>query len=166
MKATRMGRIRNIHFIGIGGAGMAGIAEVLVNLGYSVSGTDLKLTGVTERLRSLGARFEGSVRFEGSMAFGGRARFGRSRLFAGRRTTCFREGRAAHRGERRNAQTSRSRRWRGCRRCRWRWIRGSRFAVIVAGAVRFLVEDRRRPTGVRGTTLRIVEFGDGAPTAL
>jgi UDP-N-acetylmuramate--alanine ligase len=56
MKATRMGRIRNIHFIGIGGAGMAGIAEVLVNLGYSVSGTDVKLTGVTERLRKLGAR--------------------------------------------------------------------------------------------------------------
>jgi UDP-N-acetylmuramate-alanine ligase len=40
MKATRMGRIRNIHFVGIGGAGMAGIAEVLVNLGYAVSGTD------------------------------------------------------------------------------------------------------------------------------
>ena len=39
----RMGRIRNIHFVGIGGAGMAGIAEVLLNLGYSVSGTDLKL---------------------------------------------------------------------------------------------------------------------------
>ena len=56
MRATRMGRIRNIHFIGIGGAGMAGIAEVLVNLGYSVSGTDLKLSGVTERLRALGAR--------------------------------------------------------------------------------------------------------------
>ena len=53
---TRMGRIRNIHFIGIGGAGMAGIAEVLVNLGYSVSGTDLKLSSVTERLRRLGAR--------------------------------------------------------------------------------------------------------------
>src|SRR5262245_64530327 len=53
---TRMGRIRNIHFIGIGGAGMAGIAEVLVNLGYSVSGTDMKLTSVTERLRRLGAR--------------------------------------------------------------------------------------------------------------
>jgi UDP-N-acetylmuramate--alanine ligase len=52
---TRMGRIRNIHFVGIGGAGMAGIAEVLLNLGYSVSGTDLKLTTVTERLRSLGA---------------------------------------------------------------------------------------------------------------
>ena len=53
---TRMGRIRTIHFIGIGGAGMAGIAEVLLNLGYAVSGTDLKLTPVTERLRTLGAR--------------------------------------------------------------------------------------------------------------
>jgi UDP-N-acetylmuramate--alanine ligase len=53
---ARMGRIRNIHFVGIGGAGMAGIAEVLLNLGYSVSGTDLKLSSVTERLRSLGAR--------------------------------------------------------------------------------------------------------------
>ncbi len=53
---ARMGRIRNIHFVGIGGAGMAGIAEVLLNLGYSVSGTDLKLTSVTDRLRSLGAR--------------------------------------------------------------------------------------------------------------
>jgi UDP-N-acetylmuramate--alanine ligase len=52
----RMGRIRNIHFVGIGGAGMAGIAEVLLNLGYHVSGTDLKLTTVTERLRTLGAR--------------------------------------------------------------------------------------------------------------
>jgi UDP-N-acetylmuramate--alanine ligase len=56
MTTTRMGRIRNIHFVGIGGAGMAGIAEVLLNLGYSVSGTDLKLTSVTERLRGLGAR--------------------------------------------------------------------------------------------------------------
>jgi UDP-N-acetylmuramate--alanine ligase len=59
---TRMGRIRNIHFVGIGGAGMAGIAEVLVNLGYAVSGSDVKLTSVTERLRSLGARVvEGHV---------------------------------------------------------------------------------------------------------
>jgi UDP-N-acetylmuramate--alanine ligase len=55
---ARMGKIRNIHFVGIGGAGMAGIAEVLLNLGYSVSGTDLKLSAVTERLRSLGARVE------------------------------------------------------------------------------------------------------------
>jgi UDP-N-acetylmuramate--alanine ligase len=52
----RMGRTRTIHFIGIGGAGMAGIAEVLINLGYAVSGTDVKLSSVTERLRSLGAR--------------------------------------------------------------------------------------------------------------
>jgi len=52
----RMGKIHTIHFVGIGGAGMAGIAEVLLNLGYAVSGSDLKLTSVTERLRSLGAQ--------------------------------------------------------------------------------------------------------------
>jgi UDP-N-acetylmuramate--alanine ligase len=52
----RMGRIQTIHFVGIGGAGMAGIAEVLLNLGYAVRGSDLKLTSVTERLRSLGAK--------------------------------------------------------------------------------------------------------------
>ncbi|HEY8518442.1 MAG TPA: UDP-N-acetylmuramate--L-alanine ligase [Gammaproteobacteria bacterium] len=51
----RMGRIRTIHFVGIGGAGMAGIAEVLLNLGYRVQGSDLKLTAVTARLQSLGA---------------------------------------------------------------------------------------------------------------
>jgi UDP-N-acetylmuramate--alanine ligase len=50
-----MGKIRTIHFVGIGGAGMAGIAEVLLNLGYSVRGSDLKLSSVTERLRGLGA---------------------------------------------------------------------------------------------------------------
>jgi len=53
---NRMGKIRTIHFVGIGGAGMAGIAEVLLNLGYTVSGTDVKQSIVTERLRSLGAR--------------------------------------------------------------------------------------------------------------
>ena len=37
-----MRRIRNIHFVGIGGAGMGGIAEVFINLGYQVRGTDLK----------------------------------------------------------------------------------------------------------------------------
>jgi UDP-N-acetylmuramate--alanine ligase len=52
----RMGKIRTIHFVGIGGAGMAGIAEVLLNLGYSVRGSDLKLSSVTERLRGLGAQ--------------------------------------------------------------------------------------------------------------
>ena len=51
----RMGKIRTIHFVGIGGAGMAGIADVLLNLGYSVRGSDLKLSSVTERLRGLGA---------------------------------------------------------------------------------------------------------------
>jgi UDP-N-acetylmuramate--alanine ligase len=52
----RMGKIHTIHFVGIGGAGMAGIAEVLLNLGYSVRGSDLKFTSVTERLRGLGAQ--------------------------------------------------------------------------------------------------------------
>ncbi len=50
-----MRRIKCIHFIGIGGAGMSGIAEVLVNLGYRVSGSDLRKSRVTERLNELGA---------------------------------------------------------------------------------------------------------------
>ena len=45
-----------VHFVGIGGIGMSGIAEVLVNLGYSVSGSDLKESDVTRRLASLGAK--------------------------------------------------------------------------------------------------------------
>jgi UDP-N-acetylmuramate--alanine ligase len=52
----RMRRIHTIHFVGIGGSGMGGIAEVLLNLGYVVQGTDLKPNGVTERLVQLGAR--------------------------------------------------------------------------------------------------------------
>jgi len=53
-------RIQHVHFVGIGGSGMSGIAEVLLNLGYTVSGSDLKRTPVTDRLASLGARvFEG-----------------------------------------------------------------------------------------------------------
>ncbi len=49
-----------IHFVGIGGIGMSGIAEVLLNLGYAVQGSDLKSTPITERLKSLGALvFEG-----------------------------------------------------------------------------------------------------------
>ena len=51
----RMGPIRCVHFVGIGGAGMAGIAEVLINLGYRVQGSDLKLGATTERLTALGA---------------------------------------------------------------------------------------------------------------
>jgi len=55
-----LGKIRKIHFVGIGGIGMSGIAEVLLNLGFEVSGSDQKATPVTERLASLGARvFEG-----------------------------------------------------------------------------------------------------------
>src|SRR5260370_9763763 len=45
-----------IHFVGIGGIGMSGIAEVLLNLGYAVSGTDLKESDTTRRLQQLGAR--------------------------------------------------------------------------------------------------------------
>jgi UDP-N-acetylmuramate--alanine ligase len=53
-------KIQRIHFVGIGGIGMSGIAEVLLNLGYKISGSDLKTSAVTERLASLGAQtFEG-----------------------------------------------------------------------------------------------------------
>jgi len=48
--------VRRVHFVGIGGSGMSGIAEVLLTLGYRVSGSDLKRTPVTERLERLGAR--------------------------------------------------------------------------------------------------------------
>ncbi|WP_233864725.1 UDP-N-acetylmuramate--L-alanine ligase [Paraburkholderia adhaesiva] len=48
--------VKQIHFVGIGGAGMSGIAEVLVNLGYQVSGSDLTKNAVTDRLAALGAR--------------------------------------------------------------------------------------------------------------
>jgi UDP-N-acetylmuramate--alanine ligase len=52
----RMGHIRRIHFVGIGGVGMAGIAEVLISLGYEVQGTDLKASRATARLERLGAK--------------------------------------------------------------------------------------------------------------
>jgi UDP-N-acetylmuramate--alanine ligase len=51
----RMRRIHTIHFVGIGGSGMSGIAEVLLNLGYSVRGSDLKAGESTRRLEKLGA---------------------------------------------------------------------------------------------------------------
>jgi len=50
-----MGRIEHIYFIGIGGVGMSGIAEVLLNMGYQVSGSDLQNTRVTEHLKKAGA---------------------------------------------------------------------------------------------------------------
>src|SRR4030043_2302553 len=49
-------RFQHIHFIGIGGIGMSGIAEVLLNLGYQVSGSDLKESEITRRLESLGGK--------------------------------------------------------------------------------------------------------------
>jgi UDP-N-acetylmuramate--alanine ligase len=50
----RFGNIERIHFVGIGGTGMCGIAEVLFNLGYKVSGSDIKESGVTKRLEDMG----------------------------------------------------------------------------------------------------------------
>jgi UDP-N-acetylmuramate--alanine ligase len=54
----RMRRIDCIHFVGIGGSGMGGIAEVMVNLGYQVQGSDLKPNAVTQRLAKLGAQIK------------------------------------------------------------------------------------------------------------
>jgi len=55
-EVPEMRRIRRIHFIGIGGAGMSGIAEVLRNQGYEISGSDLKQTSVTQRLAQMGVQ--------------------------------------------------------------------------------------------------------------
>jgi UDP-N-acetylmuramate--alanine ligase len=49
-------KVKRVHFVGIGGSGMSGIAEVLLTLGYQVSGSDLAENAVTERLRGLGAK--------------------------------------------------------------------------------------------------------------
>jgi UDP-N-acetylmuramate--alanine ligase len=51
-----LGKTRRIHFIGVGGIGMSGIAELLVNLGFVVSGSDLKRSPITDRLETLGIR--------------------------------------------------------------------------------------------------------------
>ncbi len=53
-----MRRIRRIHFIGIGGTGMCGIAEVILNQGYEVSGSDIAISAVTQRLTALGAEIK------------------------------------------------------------------------------------------------------------
>src|SRR2546423_5637052 len=53
-------RIQHVHFVGVGGSGMSGIAEVLVNLGFRVSGSDQKRSSVTDRLQQMGVEiFEG-----------------------------------------------------------------------------------------------------------
>ena len=55
-------KIQRIHFVGMGGIGMSGIAEILLNLGYKISGSDLKSSSVTQRLATLGATtFEGHI---------------------------------------------------------------------------------------------------------
>jgi UDP-N-acetylmuramate--alanine ligase len=51
-----LGKTKRIHFVGIGGIGMSGIAELLLNLGYEVSGSDIKVSSVTSRLSNLGGR--------------------------------------------------------------------------------------------------------------
>jgi UDP-N-acetylmuramate--alanine ligase len=57
-------KIQRIHFVGIGGIGMSGIAEVLLNLGYKVSGSDLKSSAITERLAGMGATIHEGHRAE------------------------------------------------------------------------------------------------------
>ena len=64
LMSAPMRRVRRIHMLGIGGSGMAGIAEVLINLGYEVSGTDLKESAATKRLVSLGAKIHFGHRAE------------------------------------------------------------------------------------------------------
>jgi len=49
-------KVKKIHFVGIGGSGMSGIAEVLLNLGYKVTGSDLKYSDIINRLKKLGAK--------------------------------------------------------------------------------------------------------------
>jgi len=53
-------KVKRIHFVGIGGSGMSGIAEVLANLGYEVSGSDLAASAATERLA--GPRMQQTIR--------------------------------------------------------------------------------------------------------
>ena len=53
-----LGKTRHVHFVGIGGIGMSGIAELLANLGYAVSGSDEKRSAVTDRLSTLGIRVD------------------------------------------------------------------------------------------------------------
>ena len=54
--AEAMGRMRHLHFVGIGGAGMNGIAQVMLNLGYEISGSDIKENAATRRLAEQGAK--------------------------------------------------------------------------------------------------------------
>jgi len=53
---TMFGRVKHVHLVGVGGVGMGGIAEILLNLGFDVSGSDLRTNDITERLERLGGR--------------------------------------------------------------------------------------------------------------
>ena len=57
-------KIKKIHFIGIGGSGMSGIAEVLINLGYEISGSDIESSSATEKLEKLGCNISYSQKAE------------------------------------------------------------------------------------------------------
>lgn len=56
MIGTLFKRVKDVHFVGVGGVGMSGIAEILLALGFGVSGSDLRSSGTTERLQELGAK--------------------------------------------------------------------------------------------------------------
>lgn len=56
-----MRRIKNIHFVGVGGVGMGGIAEVLLNQGYRISGSDLKHSAMTQRLVKAGVDVKSAI---------------------------------------------------------------------------------------------------------
>jgi UDP-N-acetylmuramate--alanine ligase len=58
------GRVRHIHFVGVGGVGMSGLAEILRSLSFEVSGSDLKATGTTQRLAGIGVRIDVGHRAE------------------------------------------------------------------------------------------------------
>lgn len=58
------GHKRNVHFVGVGGIGMSGLAEILLNLGYEVSGSDLASSAITDRLKSFGLVFHEGHRAE------------------------------------------------------------------------------------------------------
>lgn len=58
------GRVRHIHFVGVGGVGMSGLAEILRSLGFEVSGSDLKASGTTQRLVGIGVRIDTGHRAE------------------------------------------------------------------------------------------------------
>ena len=60
-------KINKIHFIGIGGSGMSGIAEVLVNLGYEISGSDIQSSDATKKLEKLGCTINYTQKAENEM---------------------------------------------------------------------------------------------------